>query len=305
MKLKGKRLKKGDTIGIVAPANNARREDVLEGKKKIEKLGYKVILSKSIFDRWHSFAGQDQDRISDINDFFKDPDIDAIICLRGGYGSIRMVEELDIDIVKANPKIFIGYSDITTLHTKLNRDANLITFHGPMVTSNFLDIDDFTLESLLQLVENPTGRVLVNPVPLKRLSGGIAIGEVVGGNLITLMGDMGTPNQLDLSDKILFIEEINEPTYKIDRALTQLLNSGELNKVKGIILGDFNNCGKASEDDISLMELFEDRLLGLGVPIIYNFKSGHCKPMVTLPLGGKIKLDCNDIFIEVLEGTVK
>ena len=303
--MKGKKLKKGDTIGIVAPANSASKEEILMGKKKIEELGYKVVLSENIFNVWYSFAGKDGDRISDINNFFADPNIDAIICLRGGYGSIRMIEKLDVEVVKKNPKIFVGYSDITTLHGKLNREAKLITFHGPMVVSNYLDMDKFTLQSFLQMVENTEGGIIENPVPLKKMNGGVAIGEVVGGNLITFMGDMGTPNQLDLEDKILFIEEIGESTYKIDRALTQLLNSGELNKINGIILGDFNNCEKAGETDIALLELFKDRLVGLDIPIIYNFKSGHCKPMVTLPLGAKIKLDCDNLTIETLEGTVK
>jgi muramoyltetrapeptide carboxypeptidase len=302
--IKGKKLRKGDTIGIVAPANNASKEDILMGKKKIEDLGYKVIFSENIFNVWYSFAGKDKDRITDINNFFANPDIDAIICLRGGYGSIRIVEKLDVEMIKKNPKIFVGYSDITTLHTKLNKDANLITFHGPMVTSNYLDMDKFTLQSFLQIVENTEGVIIENPVPLKKLSGGVATGKVVGGNLITLMGDMGTPNQLDLEGKILFIEEIGESTYKIDRVLTQLLNSGELSKANGIILGDFNNCEKAGETDISLFELFKDRLLGLGIPIIYNFKSGHCKPMVTLPLGVEVKLDCDNLTIETLEGSV-
>ncbi|MEI6857971.1 LD-carboxypeptidase [Psychrilyobacter sp.] len=303
--LKGKKLKKGDTIGIVAPANSGSKDKVLSSKKKLENLGYRVKFGKHIFDTWHSFAGTDKNRVSDINNFFKDPEIDAIMCLRGGYGSLRIVEDLDIEMIKKNPKIFIGYSDITTLHSALNQKAGLVTFHGPMATSNFFDIEKITVDSFRESVENTQPREIINTVKLRSITGGKACGIVVGGNLTTIMGDMGTPNELDFEGKILFIEEIREPTYKIDRALTQLLNSGKLDQLNGIILGDFNNCLPASEYDMPLMDLVEDRLKGLGIPIIYNFKSGHCKPMVTLPLGIEIEIDCDRLTIRSLEGAVR
>jgi muramoyltetrapeptide carboxypeptidase len=303
--LKGKRLKKGDTIGIAAPANSGSKDKILRSKKILENLGYKVKLGKHIFDTWHSFAGTDKSRITDINNFFRDPEIDAIMCLRGGYGSIRIAGDLDIEMIRKNPKVFIGYSDITTLHSALNQKAGLVTFHGPMAVSNFLDIDKFTLDSFKESVEGIRPREIINPIELKSMAGGKAVGVVAGGNLITLMGDMGTPNELEFKGKILFIEEIREPTYKIDRALTQLLNSGKLGQLNGIILGDFNNCIPASEYDMSLMDILEDRLKDLGIPIIYNFKSGHCKPMATLPLGIEVEIDCDRLTIRSLEGAVR
>lgn len=302
--LKGKKLIKGDTIGIVAPANYGSREKVLNSKKKLENLGYKVRLGKHIFDTWHSFAGTDENRISDINIFFKDPEVDAIMCLRGGYGSIRIVKDLDIEMIKENPKVFIGYSDITTLHSALNQKAGLVTFHGPMASTNFFDIRNFTLESFKESVEQTKPIVIKNPIKLKAMTKGKATGVVIGGNLTTFVGDMGTFNELDFKEKILFIEEIREPTYRIDRILSQLLNSGKLHQLNGIILGDFNNCIPASEYDMPLMDLMEDRLKGLGIPIIYNFKSGHCTPMVTLPLGIELEIDCDKLTIRSLEGAV-
>ena len=303
--LKGKKLKKGDTIGIVAPANSSSKDKILRSKEKLEKFGYKVKLGEHIFDTWHSFAGIDKNRILDINNFFKDPEVDVIMCLRGGYGSIRIVEWLDIGIIRKNPKIFIGYSDITTLHTILNQQVGLVTFYGPMAVSNFLDIEKITIDSFLESVETTQPREIKNPVKLRSMVGGKAVGIVAGGNLITLMGDMGTPNELDFKGKILFIEEIMEPTYKIDRALTQLLNAGKLGQLNGIILGDFNNCIPASEYDMSLMDVLEDRLKDLGIPIIYNFQSGHCKPMVTLPLGIKLEIDGDRLTIRSIEGAVR
>ena len=304
--LKGKKIKKGDTIGIVAPAGNAEKKNILKATKILKELGYNVVLSKNIFDSWFSFAGKDKNRISEINDFFGNPNIDVILCLRGGYGSIRIIEELDIELIKENPKIFIGYSDISTLHTKLNKEAELITFHGPMLTSNFLDMDEFTLNSFFNMIGDPTINTIENPLPMKVLNSGKAKGRMVGGNLITLMGDMGTPNELNLENNILFIEEIGEPTYKIDRALSQLLNSKKLNKVNGIILGDFNDCKPKEKTDISLLELFKERFLSLNVPVLYGLKSGHCKPMVTIPLGVEVELNCNSQLptIKILEEVI-
>ena len=303
--LKGKKLEKGDTIGLIGLANSVSKDKILKTKEKIEKLGYKVKLGKHIFESWYSFAGKDENRLFDLNNFFEDVEVDAILCIRGGYGSIRIVEGLNFEMIKRNPKIFVGYSDITTIHSALNERCNLITFHGPMGASNFLDIDEFTLKSFLESVTTTSPMEIINPIPLKALTLGKAKGKVIGGNLITFMGDMGTPNELNFKDKILFIEEISEPTYKIDRALTQLLNSGKLKELKGIILGDFNNCIQSAECDMPLMETLKDRLEGLEIPIIYNFKSGHCKPMVTLPLGIEVEIDCDNLTIKTLEGSVK
>ena len=303
--LKGKKLERGDTIGLIGLANSVSKDKILETKEKIEKLGYKVKLGKHIFESWYSFAGKDENRLFDLNNFFEDTEVDAILCIRGGYGSIRIVEGLNFEMIKRNPKIFIGYSDITTIHSALNERCDLITFHGPMGASNFLDIDEFTLKSFLESVTTTSPMEIVNPIPLKAITPGKAKGKVIGGNLITFMGDMGTPNELNFKDKILFIEEISEPTYKIDRALTQLLNSGKLKELKGIILGDFNNCIQSAECDMPLMETLKDRLEGLEIPIIYNFKSGHCKPMVTLPLGIEVEIDCDNLTIKTLEGSVK
>ena len=148
--LKGKKLEKGDTIGLIGLANSVSKDKILKTKEKIEKLGYKVKLGKHIFESWYSFAGKDENRLFDLNNFFEDVEVDAILCIRGGYGSIRIVEGLNFEMIKRNPKIFVGYSDITTIHSALNERCELITFHGPMGASNFLDIDEFTLKSFLE-----------------------------------------------------------------------------------------------------------------------------------------------------------
>jgi muramoyltetrapeptide carboxypeptidase len=305
---RGKRLKPGDTIGVIAPASIVEEEKIKTATGLLESLGYYVRLGASCKSQWYSFAGEDLVRASDINTFFKDPNVDVILCLRGGYGSIRLMDRIDYKLIKENPKVFIGYSDITLLHLAFNQRSNLITFHGPMLASNMAgDYDPQTIQSLLTgvchgvqpyVIENEAGQ------DLKSLVDGIAEGQITGGNLITLVSALGTPYAPDLNGKILFIEEVGEPPYRIDRALTQLFQSGKLRQVVGIILGSFTDCTPSDDRDMALMEVLQDRLGNLGVPIVYNFRSGHCKPMMTLPLGARARIDGNNPAINILESVV-
>ena len=308
--MRGKRLKKGDMIGIVAPANYTAEDKIERAVKNIEGKGYRVKLGEGCRERWFTFAGRDEVRARDIMEFFKDEEVDAILCLRGGFGSIRLLEYLDFEEIKRNPKIFVGFSDITTLHSAFQKKSDLITFHGPMAASNFSDeiLDEVSWEGLFKLLENSEiESEIKNPEgePLKKLVGGKATGRSIGGNLVTFVSNMGTEYDVEYEDTILFIEEIGEPAYKIDRALTQLINSKGFKGIKGIILGDFNNCGGENENAYSLMELFEERLGNLGIPVIYNFKSGHCWPMMTLPMGAKIAIDADEGSIKILEKIVE
>jgi muramoyltetrapeptide carboxypeptidase len=305
---RGKRLEKNDTIGIVAPASFAAAEKTAKAVEVLEQMGYRIKLGESCNNRWYSFSGNDQRRAADINQFFQDPAIDAILCLRGGYGSIRILNRIDCDLAKRNPKIFIGFSDITALHLLLNQRAHLITFHGPMLAANMAyDFDTETqtsFEKAVCLGDKPY--VINNPghEPLITLRGGKAEGILTGGNLQTLVSIIGTPYEPDLEGKLLFIEEVHEATYRIDRALSQLILSGKLNQAQGIILGDFKDCNPDSPEDMPLMEVFTDRLGDLGIPVIYNLRSGHCKPKLTLPLGALARIDGDTPQIEILEKVV-
>ncbi len=306
---RGKRLLPGDTIGVVAPAGFTDPDTTATGIQRLEAMGYAVRLGESCQSRWHSYAGSDPERAGDVHRFFEDPDIQAIICLRGGYGSLRLLDLLDWDLITAHPKPFVGYSDITVLHVALNQRCGLITFHGPMLASTLAcDPDPETLHWFEQSINrgyqpypifNPSGQ------PLQALSGGIACGRLIGGNLISLMSLLGTTYEPDLQGKILFIEEIKEATYRIDRALTQLLLSGQLNQVAGIILGNFKDCNPSDPEDMSLDDLFSDRLGSLGIPVIANLGSGHCRPLITLPLGAMVRIDACRLTIEVLENVVE
>lgn len=305
--MKGRRLEKGATIGIVAPASCSSKEKVLEAKKNIEEMGFNVVLGQSTLKKWHSFSDTDENRAKDINEFFKNPSIDAIMCMRGGYGSNRLVEYLDLEVIRNNPKIFIGYSDITTLHMIFNEKLGLITFHGPMAVSNFLDgYSSETYKSFIKNVTATSSYELNNfGKKLEVINSGKAKGKLVGGNLTTLVSTLGTKYDIDYKDKILFLEEIGEKTYRIDRLLNHLKKYGVFSKINGLILGDFKKCDKSSSEDMTLEEVFNDYLKNLTIPVIKNIQSGHCDPMVTLPLGVMCEIDGEISKIKILEGVVE
>lgn len=304
----GERLKKGATIGIVAPASCTTYEKVLEAKKNIEKMGYNVVLGECAQKKWYSYAGTDEERAREINNFFRDKNIDAIMCMRGGYGCNRLIELIDFQVIRENPKIFIGYSDITTLHVGINEKAGLITFHGPMAVSNFTNnYNEDTYKNFLEiLTESVEKREIKNfSKDLEVLRKGRAKGKLVGGNLATLIATLGTEYDLDYRGKILFLEEIGEKTYKIDRFLNQLKKHGVFEKVEGIVLGDFKNCPPDSDRDMSLLEVFYDYFKDYEKPVLYNLESGHSEPMLTLPLGAMCELDGESKKITILEPVVK
>lgn len=303
----GKKLKKGDTIGIIAPASCTTYEKVLEAKKNIEDMGYQVILGECTKKQWYSYAGTDEERAEEINSFFDDKSIDAIICMRGGYGSNRLIELLDFEVIKRNPKIFVGYSDITTLHIALNEKANLITFHGPMAVSNFTgNYNRDTYENFIEILSNSRDKQSIKNITkeLKVLNEGRAKGKLVGGNLATLIATLGTEYDLDYNGKILFLEDVGEKTYKIDRFLNQLKKHGVFEKIEGLVLGDFKNCIQDSEKDMTLLEVFQNYFKELKKPVIYNFESGHSEPMLTLPLGAICEIDTYNKELKVLERVV-
>ena len=304
----GRKLKKGDTIGIIAPASCTKYSNVLKAKENIENMGYRVVLGECTKKSWYSYAGTDRERAQEINSFFADKNIDAIMCMRGGYGCNRLVEYVDLDIVKSNPKIFIGYSDITTLHILFNEKAELVTFHGPMAVSNFSgDYNQSTYENFINILSNETSHLNIENYSknLEILSEGKVVGKLVGGNLATLIATLGTDYDLDYKGKILFLEEIGEKTYKVDRFLNQLKKHKVFDRISGVILGDFKNCVPDSESDMSLLDVFKDYFENLGKPVVYNLESGHSEPMLTLPLGAMCEINSFEKSIKIIEPVVE
>ncbi|EYE87747.1 peptidase S66 [Fervidicella metallireducens AeB] len=305
-------LKKGDTIGVVAPASPTKNIlDVVEKAKTIlEKQGFKVIIGESCYKQEGYLAGTDEIRAKDINQMFSDKNIRGIFCLRGGYGSPRILDRLDYDLIRKNPKVFLGYSDITAIHIALYRKCKLITFHGPMVASDMIDeFDEFSMKSYSKAVTvaEPIG-IVKNPENIKIMSlvSGKAKGRIVGGNLSLIAATIGTPYEIDTNNKILFLEEIDEFTYSIDRMLTQLRLSGKLKDCLGIVIGDFKNCFPQYEGyDCTLMEVFKDIIAKEKKPTIYNLMAGHCKPKITIPLGAEAVIDADNCTLEIIEAAVK
>jgi len=301
--IKPKALSEGDTIGIVAPASPVEELASNQAKEAVRSLGFKVKMGESCFARHGYLAGNDLLRARDLEKMFLDSDVDGILCLRGGYGSARLIDYLDFDAIAKAPKIFAGYSDITALHIALQNRCGFVTFHAPMAASDFKEgIDKWSLKSFKEcLMTSCKKRYLSNPPgeEIYTLVRGKAKGLLVGGNLAVICATLGTYDEIETKGRILFLEDTGEEPYRIDRMLTQLKQAGKLSDANGIVLGDWNNC-RADGESLSLEEIFQEIIVPLDKPTIHNLKAGHCSPKISLPLGVEVTLDA-DIRTLMLE----
>lgn len=295
-----KNLKNGDTIAIVAPSGDLRGYTIDEIKYAVESYGYKVKIGQSCYMNYRGYlAGEDYIRAFDLETMFLDDEVDAIMCLRGGYGCTRILDIINYDIIKSHPKIFIGFSDITALHIVFNQKCNLITYHGIMANTS-QEWDEFSYNSLIEGINFEKELYIKNPnnIPIRTLYEGNTSGKIIGGNLSMIVSSLGTEYEIDTKDKILFIEEVGEYIYRVDRLLKHLDLANKFKDCKGIIFGDFNDCRKSTVNDCDLLDLFKEVANKYRKPTLYNVKSGHCKPMITIPLG----LEC---FINTNQGIIK
>ena len=301
--LKPPALKFGDTIGIVAPASHsAFPSALLNGRKSLEALGFRTVTAPHLTDRHGFLAGRDTDRQADLEAMFADPAIHGIVCLRGGYGSVRMLPRLNFDAIRAHPKVFVGYSDITALHGAIQRYTGLVTFWGPMVSSDMSPgFDPYNRDAFVKAVTGsaPLGEI-PHPddmPPIQTIHGGRARGRLIGGTLSLLAAAVGTPYEFDYDGAILFFEDVGEEPHRIDRMLTQLLQADRLKCVSGIVIGECAGCGSAPNNpafpygNFSIEEVFADRLKPLGIPVIHGPGIGHGTYKATLPLGIRATLD--------------
>ena len=306
----GKKLKFGDTIGLIAPSGAMRTEGAIErAVKETERMGFKVKLGESAGKKYGYLSGEDDVRARDINAMFADDEVDAIFCIRGGYGAMRILDQLDYDLIRKHPKIFVGFSDITALHIALLNRCKLATFHAPMAVgwSNG-PLDDFSRESMYKalMYAEPVGE-LVNPpeYPKQTVNPGKADGILVGGNLMLIASSLGTPWEIDTKDRIIFIEEIGERTYCVDRMLTQLRLAGKFDDCAGVVFGDFADCPiEYPEFGLTLEEIIRDVVAPCGKPVFTGLRCGHCTPKLTLPLGVKCSMDADECTLTVLESAV-
>lgn len=295
--IKGKKLKKGDTIGVInmsSVLDSINRTDNMINKLK--ELGFKVKVGKSCYARYGYLAGTDNVRAVDVNEMFKDKNVDAIICLKGGYGSMRILDLIDYEMIKDNPKIFLGYSDVTAVLIALNQLSNLVTFHGPMLIGEFeRGFKEETSKYLKAVLSGQNEIDYINPntEKIQCLMEGEVSAPIVGGNLSLLVSTIGTKYEINVKNKILFIEEVNEAPYKVDRMLTQLKLAGKFNDCCGIIFGNFNNCTEENSG-FEVIDIINDIVLPFKKPTIFNLQSGHCSPNLIIPFGVEAYLNAKE-----------
>ena len=279
------RLKPGDTIGIVAPAGPFDLEKFMKGKAVLESMGFQTFFDEDIFQKHGFLAGTDSQRLEQVNRLFADPCVQAIICARGGYGSMRILPFLDFEAIQTHPKIFLGFSDVSALLSVLCDQCGLITFHGPLVTT-LAKATEKTIVAMKTALTSDAPLVLI-PEDGQVIKSGVCSGLVTGGNLTTLCHLVGTPYAPNFKGKILFFEDVGEMPYRIDRMLTQMKMAGCFKEIAGLILGTFKDCGQLNEIVGIFNTIFEDA----NIPILAGFNMGHGEHNLSIPMGLGATLD--------------
>ena len=313
--IKPAKLKSGDKLAIVAPGSYISESELQDSIKNLNELGFDTTYSEKILLQSGYFAGSDEDRTKDLMEKFADKSVKGIVCARGGYGCARILPMLDYDIIRANPKVLIGYSDITALLFGLYQKAGLISFHGPVGTSTFNDYSVNNFKNVLMNPEwtavfpNSTSDTDENIYGVTTIVNGKGKGRLVGGNLSLVVSIIGTEYDVDYSGKIVFIEEIGEEPYRIDRMLTQMIQTGKFDKAAGIMMGIFRKCEVKKNSDLTsksftLMEVLKDRFSKLKIPVVYGMSFGHVTDKFTIPFGALAELDANNQTFTLLERAV-
>lgn len=301
--IKPRRLKLGDTIGLISPASILPEEDAYdEIIKTIAGLGFRVKIGSYARNRYGNLAGRDEERADDLNRMFADPTVDAIIPFRGGWGSNRILDMIDFDTIRNNPKPLIGFSDITSLLLAIYAKTGLVTFHGPVGKSEW---NEFTKSSFERVLMSGRAATLENPfdaeVSVQTITGGQARGKLLGGNLTVLTSMLGSDYLPEWDNSILFLEDIGEDVYRIDRMLTQLKLNGILAKISGFIFGRCTNCNRGNNYSLKLEQVLKDHIQVLGTPSFYGSMIGHIDNMFTLPIGISSEMDAVSGSIKLLE----
>lgn len=315
--LKPRALQPGDTVALITPSTYVADPDRLElARRTIDFLGLKLKMGQNVGKRTGYVGGTPEERAADLHAAFSDSSVKAVFAMRGGYGSAQILDKLDFELIRRNPKIFTGYSDITALHLAIHQKTGLITFHGPVTLSRF---NDYTLnhfkkaifitEPLGRLV-NPDERSAIRPRHLTRaIRGGKARGQLIGGNLTLISTTMGTPYEIQTDGKLLFLEDVDEQPYSMDRMLTHLRLAGKFKNIAGLIIGECAGCTPRDykpsfESTFSLGEVLNNILGDLKVPVVTGMTIGHTEDQLTLPLGVTATLDADKAELVIEESAV-
>jgi muramoyltetrapeptide carboxypeptidase len=277
-------LKPGDTLGVCAPSGSFDMEKFNQGIEVLTTLGFQVKIPREIFQRKRYLAGDDMERAKVVNRLFSDLGIQGILCARGGYGALRILNHLDWDLIRKNPKPFMGYSDITAILTAILSETGMPVFHGPHVVS-LATADAKTLASFVDALSGSSKTIEIPDG--KAIREGIGMGILKGGNLATLCHLLGTRFQPDFAEAVFFFEDIGEPAYKIDRMLTQMKLAGLFDKIHGVITGSFENCDNGEYIEEIVGECFHE----YQVPVLFGLDAGHGKTNLSLSFGRMIKMD--------------
>jgi muramoyltetrapeptide carboxypeptidase len=309
--IKPKALRKGDTIGLISPGTAVTNpDDYAKVKEIMDYLELKYKFSRNVTKGSGYKSRSIQERVDDINEMFSDNSISGIFCIRGGYGSGQLLDSLSFELIRKNPKIFLGYSDITALHLAINKITNLVTFHGPVALSDF---DEYSVNSMksalfdIQPLETITNNSEKSGIrtdnPLRTLVPGKANGQLTGGNLTLICSLMGTRYEINTKNRILFIEDVDEEPYRIDRMLTQLKTAGKLEQASGIIFGRCNSCKPSGNQlwDFTLGEVLNNILGSMRIPSYYGLTFGHTESQITIPYGVNADMDADNCILKITE----
>lgn len=310
-------LKRGDTIALVAPSGEVDMEAVARAKKRLEQMGFRVRVSDGVDRRRGYLAGADRERADEFVAAFANPEVDAVFSITGGYGTTRILDLLDYQVIAANPKVFTGFSDITGLHLAIAARCNFITFHGPNVEYGLgseKGLKDFHARyfwgNVMANDDPQSGGMAYEPpntdLPIRALRPGVARGRLAGGNLSLVAALVGTPYEVKSKDHVLFLEDINEQPYRVDRMLSQLELAGHLESPAAVVLGAYYKCEPDGEDpSLTLDEVFDDYFGDAPYPVIKNFPAGHGPWNATLPMGAIVEVDGTAATLRLLERPVQ
>ncbi|MFC2075315.1 LD-carboxypeptidase [Bdellovibrionota bacterium] len=297
-------LKPGDRVAIAAPSTCVTSDEIIRGKKALADLGFEVEVSPDLAKRQERYlAGDDNTRAEELSHFFSDTNVKGIFCARGGYGSSRTIPLLNSKLVRKNPKLFIGYSDITSLHLFFNQSCNLTSIYGPH-PSELSEIGEIERTIFFQMLcsPDPIGELKFDQT--ETLSLGKEKGTLVGGCITLIASSLGTPYEVDSKGKVLFLEDKGVEPYQLDRMLTQLKNAGKFKGIKGIVFGSMINCDD-KEHDYKWQDVVLSVLPDADFPILTNFPAGHGTPKISLPFGTTVEIDANNRSIVLLEAVTR